>query len=237
MINLVKVLPLLVITYLLSSCGSDKNSSQALAQKKPEASIVLNEDGKAVIAEGAPIYYSANEGVSLPNIITQFIPEGFVVMDTVNGDLNSDNIPDVLIVLKKQHEDTVTGYPGNISKRPLYILLGSADGTFVLGTKSNNLIYCLECGGAMGDPYLGIECKKGEFIIYHFGGSGWRWNMKHKYKYSASEQTWFLVEKSTNSYHSADHEKVHARLKGPKELGNQRLDMYDIYVEENHGEW
>src|SRR2546421_4431705 len=53
--------------------------------------------------------------------IINFIPKGYAILDTISGDLNGDNFPDMIMLLRKNGEDTMNN---PAPKRLLMILKG-----------------------------------------------------------------------------------------------------------------
>jgi len=41
--------------------------------------------------------------------------------------------------------------------------------------------------GIMGDPFQEIAIKKGILIIYHSGGSSWKWNTTENYRFQNNQ--------------------------------------------------
>lgn len=129
--------------------------------------------------------------------ISDFIPEGYLLLDTSYGDLNLDNYTDLILILKtKIEEDYVE------AKRPLLILTGDEKGFFTLKKQNNNSVLCYDCGGIFGDPYEGITIKNGYFSIEHFGGSSWKWTLIITYKYLPEKKDWYLYKYGGESFHS-----------------------------------
>jgi hypothetical protein len=56
----------------------------------------------------------------------------------------------------------------------------------------------------MGDPFEGVEIKKGRFIVHHYGGSSWRWANNTTFAWSRRDQTWQLVRVENTSLHAGD---------------------------------
>ncbi|GAA3944208.1 hypothetical protein GCM10022209_44830 [Chitinophaga oryziterrae] len=42
------------------------------------------------------------------SILSEFIPENYTILDTISGDLNLDQYPDMIIVLKKMNEAEIS---------------------------------------------------------------------------------------------------------------------------------
>ncbi len=155
---------------------------------------------------------------------SKFIPEGYALLDTVSGDLNLDSYPDMILVLKKIGEDTASDATGY--KRPLLLLSGNAGKSFTLAARNDNIVYCRQCGGVMGDPYYGIEIKKGMFTVNHFGGSTQRWSNEITFKYSPVEETWLLYEITDKNWNVFDEKTVETHLKTKNDFGVVRFEEY-----------
>ena len=112
--------------------------------------------------------------VSVPSNLKNFILKGYEVLDITKGDLNRDAYPDAIMVLFKKGERETSDVIEHPEKRPLLILIGQANKSYKLAARSDNAVYCVDCGGQMGDPFTGITIKNGYFSVEHYGGSGWR---------------------------------------------------------------
>lgn len=162
---------------------------------------------------------------------TNFIPDGYTILDSATGDLNLDPYPDMLLVLKKKGEDSIANDVDHTVKRPLLILTGQANKSFKLAARNDNVVYCVNCGGMMGDPYIGIVIKKGYFSIEHYGGSAWRWTRIITFKYSTNDKRWYLYKDGGDSYHTSDPDKVETNIKTTKEFGKIRFEKFNLYAQ------
>lgn len=106
----------------------------------------------------------------------EFQPKGSEIIETVDGDLDGDNIPEKVIIYNTK--DT-TDY-GNI--RELQILKKN-NGKWTILEKSRNAVLSSNAGGMMGDPYQSTEIKKGILEITQAGGSSWKWGYTDKYRF------------------------------------------------------
>jgi hypothetical protein len=170
-----------------------------------------------------------NDSDTAEHSITKFIPEGYTLLDSATGDLNLDKYPDKLLVLKINGEDSIAKDVDHTVKRPLLILIGQANESFTLAARNDNVVYCVNCGGMMGDPYMQIVIKKGYFSIEHYGGSAWRWTRIITFKYSTNDKQWYLYKDGGDSYHTSDLDKVETNIKTTKEFGKIAFDKFDIY--------
>jgi hypothetical protein len=91
--------------------------------------------------------------------ITDFIPKGYFVLDSLSGYLNKDNVKDKIIILASEQEYKVN------TPRTLIILINDGMGGYVLKTKNQNVIPCLKCTGGTGgeDSYSDLLLNKNLF--------------------------------------------------------------------------
>lgn len=159
-----------------------------------------------------------------------FIPNGYLLLKGMTGNLNLDKFPDAVLVLKKANEEELSRQVEDQVKRPLLILIGQADKSYKLAGRNDNTVFCYSCGGVFGDPFAGIEIKNGTFSILHYGGSGWRWTHTVLYKYAPTQKKWFLFRNETSSFHAAEPDKVNENIQTPKNFGRIPFEKFDIYA-------
>jgi len=169
--------------------------------------------------------------VKVPTALKKYIPAGFEALNLTKGDLNRDAFGDIILVLKKKGEEKTSDVIDHPEKRPLLILLGQADHSYKLAARSNNSVYCVDCGGIMGDPFMGITIKNGYFSVEHYGGSGHRWTRIVTFKYSPAEKNWFLFKDGGERFHATAPEEVKTEVKTAKNFGKISFQQFDIYKE------
>lgn len=167
--------------------------------------------------------------VTVPANLKNFVLKGYEVLDITKGNLNLDTYPDAIMVLYKKGEKETSDVIDHPEKRPLLILTGQADKTYKLAARSDNAVYCVDCGGQMGDPFTGITIKNGYFSVEHYGGSSWRWTRIITFKYSSAEKNWFLHKDGGDSFHAAAPEEVKTKVKTVKSFGKVPFKNFDIY--------
>jgi hypothetical protein len=155
--------------------------------------------------------------------LAQFVPEGYVILDTISGDLNLDQYADMLMILKKNEEET------DEDRRPLLILLGQEDNTCKLAVRNDNVVLGANDGGVMGDPYVKMVINKGYFSVEFNGGSSSRWIRIITFKYSPDDNYWFLHKDSEEGYSTFDPDNRTSNIKTAKDFGKVRFDEFDIY--------
>lgn len=161
--------------------------------------------------------------------IQAFIPKQYSLLDSASGDLNLDAYPDLVLILKKDGEDTSSDVIDHPEKRPLLFLTGKADGSWQLAARNDNSVCCVDCGGVYGDPYNKIVIKNGYCSIEHYGGSNWRWTRIITYKYDKASGKWFLHKDGGESYHVTDPEKTEEHVRSKKDFGIVPFEKFDIY--------
>jgi hypothetical protein len=212
------------LSFLIVSCSDAENSITVNADRKQERT-----DTVAAAATKSDDYYDKSIDVSAATDISAFIPDGYLLLDSTYGNLNLDSYKDLILVLKKKGEDLSSDVSEHPEKRPLLILTGEADGSYVLAARNDNTVYCVDCGGAMGDPFVDVVITNGYFSIEHFGGSGWRWSRIVTYRYA--DKNWWLYKDGHESFHASDPEKVESKILTEKDFGRIRFDAFDIYKE------
>jgi hypothetical protein len=115
------------------------------------------------------------------------------------GDLDKDNIADVAMVLKSLKEDgDSTGYLDSLPRRILLVLLKNELGYYMVAGKSNQAILGKDEGGIFGDPFADIRIVKGIVVVDHYGGSAWRWEYTHKFRFQNNYVV--LIGQTSNNY-------------------------------------
>jgi hypothetical protein len=164
--------------------------------------------------------------------IAAFIPPNYAVLDSMAGDLNLDGQPDLLLILKKNGEDSLSDVVEHPEKRPLLILVRGKNNALQLAKRNDNSVLCVDCGGVMGDPYQALSIKDGYFSVEHYGGSNWRWTRVITYKYNQQEKDWFLHKDGSERFRADESENVKTKIRTSKDFGKLRFEAFDIYKEE-----
>ncbi len=126
-----------------------------------------------------------NEAIdTLPESLKIFVPEGYSAINISSGDANLDGYTDKILVLRKNTEETTSNYAENQpDKRTLLLLLGQADHTYRPAIRNDNAVYCIDCGGAFGDPFTGTTIKNGFLSIEHGIAGGQHWEHIATFKF------------------------------------------------------
>jgi len=170
---------------------------------------------------------AGGQGEELPAELAPFVLPQHQALDVAVGDLNGDGRSDAVLVLKPEDEEERDG--DMELRRPLLLLIRSADGKLEQARRNDKVVYCRSCGGMMGDPYEGIQLEEGAFTVSHYGGSAWRWGSAYTFRYDAAEQDWFLERDYGVSFHAMDPDEKTEETLTREELGDVRLADFDPF--------
>ena len=169
----------------------------------------------------------------LPAAICRALPAGYQVLAAEKGDLNRDALPDWAVVLNRPDEQKTSDVVDHPTKRPLLLFVGGPGGTYTLAARTDNAVYCVDCGGIMGDPFEGLTIKSGYFTVEHYGGSAERWTRFVTFRYDPAARTWLLHRDGGERYHSLDPEHGTSTMRTAKNFGRVPLAKFDIYLHEH----
>ena len=128
--------------------------------------------------------------------LKDFVPASWTSLKQAPGDLNTDSLPDLAVVLKSAAEDKDEG-GGAETSRLLLILFGTKDGGYTLAASSAKAVLCKGCGGVFGDPFAKLGIERGALVIEHYGGSSERWGYTHRWRYQGGD--FLLIGLTTRS--------------------------------------
>jgi hypothetical protein len=205
------------------------NGPQKQASREINATPAIPTDTNLTASGTKSLHHSGDVN---NEVLSEFIPSGYSLLDSASGNLNLDSLDDMILVLKKNGEDSTSDVSEHPEKRPLLILTANNDGSYELAARNDNTVYCVDCGGVMGDPYMDVVIRNGFFSIEHYGGSSWRWTRIITYKYSPADKGWLLFKDGNESFHSSDPGKVERKILTSKDFGKVEFEDFDIYKEQ-----
>jgi hypothetical protein len=185
--------------------------------------------GLGWLSAGSPPGVQPSAAPTPPAAIRRAIPAGYVVLDAAQGDLNRDALPDWIVVLNKPDEAKISDVVNHPAKRPLLLFVGGAGGIYTLAARSDNAVYCVDCGGMMGDPFTGLTIKKGYFTVEHYGGSAQRWTRYVTFRYDPAARTWLLHRDGRERFDALDPEHGTTTATTAKDFGRVPFTRFDIY--------
>lgn len=173
--------------------------------------------------------------------ITDFVPEGWELWDSVELDFNEDGIPDYVGVLQAvlaDEDKDQTFQP----EYPRILFAAASDGTagYCLDFQDGNVVRTRDEGGVFGDPYLPLTAERTSFTIHTYGGSAWRWSEDYTYTYR--EGDWWLAS-SEETYGYGDYVTDYVKNDWESGVGIRKVRSSDWRpMEENfeqieNGDW
>lgn len=171
--------------------------------------------------------------------VVRYIPAGYEILDSASGNLNLDDKPDMILVLRKIDEYNIHDNP---PRRSLLILTGKGKNKYRLYLKSEGLIYTHNMGGiSSSEPFSSVEITNGYFSILHSGGMGSsKWNFILQFRYDRKAKEYYLERKQSDTYtlvYDEDNNDLNAageatEIKTAKDFGLVKLKEVDVLVEE-----
>lgn len=169
-----------------------------------------------------------NSDIKVPAEVQPFVEKDSKAIALESADLNGDNLKDFILVLERENPTEKDKYDYPTNQRPLLILVRGKDNKLTATKHNDKMVMCSECGGIMGDPFMGVTVGKNTFTVNHYGGSAWRWSENYKFNYSRIDKTWQLVQIFKDSFHASEQNKTMKRtiLTPPKDFG--KVDIADF---------
>ncbi|MCY7346241.1 MAG: hypothetical protein LH614_08490 [Pyrinomonadaceae bacterium] len=137
--------------------------------------------------------------------------------------MSGDGRTDFLVVTERAK---IAGEESPGDERSLFILVRGANGKLNIAGQNETIVYCRSCGGAMGDPFAGVEVRRMSFTVNNYGGSNLRWSESYQFDYSRRDKTWQLVRAVSESFNALEPKKVKTKIRTPRNFG--RFDLSDF---------
>ncbi len=163
----------------------------------------------------------------------KFVPNGYSVLRVAQGDLNNDTINDLILVLNKKGEESLSTSEHPV-KRKVLVLIAKLDKSYILAAQNENVIYYYNYDPNFKDAFVDLNIKKGMFSIDHYGGFAQRWGRTTTFDYDVSKKKWYLTRDAFETFESTDVEKTTKEKKyTAKDFGKTAFESFDIYKERN----
>jgi len=135
--------------------------------------------------------------------LEDFIPEGWLLKDSVSLDFNGDGRADYVGVLEHSSVSWPLEWPNLPSEEIAYtrilFAIRSTSDEYQLDFQDENLVRRRMEGGPFGDPYSGLEADRNTFTLSAYGGSSWKWNDEHTFQYENG--SWHLIKRLYQGFH------------------------------------
>ena len=172
--------------------------------------------------------HAQTEAVAVPAEVKPFVEQGTKPIALESADLNGDGLKDYILVLERENPPSKDEYGFPKNQRPLLILVRDANNKLSAAKRNELIVMCSECGGMMGDPFVGVTVARNTFTVNHYGGSAWRWSVDFRFNYSRIDKTWQLVRIGEESFNANEPNKTFKRKirTPPKDFG--KVDIADF---------
>jgi hypothetical protein len=143
--------------------------------------------------------------------VADFVPVGWMILDSACGDLNKDGIKDAAVVI--QHRDSVSfvnSLKDTVLTQPRILLIlfkNTSGNNFTLIEQSNSFILKHD-NAAMDDPYQQLAVNNGilevKFHLIYNMGSWYVINATYKFRYQQGQ--FVLIGANHSSFHRGTHD-------------------------------
>jgi len=141
---------------------------------------------------------------------SKFLPKGYVLLDTIYGDLNKDGSVDCILLIKGTDKENIVQdeYRGELdrNRRGLIVLFNKGDNYKVAITNFGCFSSENEDGGVYSPPELSLYIKKGNLYIHYAHGRYGYWKYTFRFQnsnfeligYDASDDSGPIVNNETS---------------------------------------
>lgn len=121
--------------------------------------------------------------------LSDFVPEDWELMDSVELDYNGDGVTDYVGVLEVPDDEE--NWMDSTAFRILFAIVSEGTEQYRLDFQNESLIHTWDEGGPFGDPYERLTAEGNSFTVSAYGGSSWKWSEMYTYTYRGG--TWYLT--------------------------------------------
>jgi hypothetical protein len=161
----------------------------------------------------------------VPAAVRPFVPPPACAVAVARADLDRDGRGDYVVVVGAR---VARAAAADTAPRALLVLLADPRGALRVAARGGRAVLCATCGGAMGDPFVGVEARAGGFTLRHYGGSSWRWSADYTFAHSRRDRAWQLVRVEEASFHASDPSAPRRRVSTPpRDFGKIDVRAFD----------
>lgn len=153
------------------------------------------------------------------------VPQGYKIIQVQQGDLNTDEITDALILIEEKN--STSELAGEGAKRILMVITGKEGGGYEVAARNNKLVPCKTCGGISGDPFGYMNIQPGGVIhLLVEGGSREHWSSEYFFKFNESQKNW-SIEKILMESSDSESGKSISRKYLPQDVQQGEFSAFD----------
>ncbi len=161
--------------------------------------------------------------------VTAFVPSGYAVLRFAQGHLNNDNLLDMIVILNKKGEESLSTLEHPV-KRKLLIMIAQPDKSYKLQAQNENIVYYYNYDPNFKDTFVDLNIKNGQFSVDHYGGFAQRWGRTTVFEYNLKDKKWYLAKDEYSTFESTQAEKtIKEKTYTVKDFGKVTFDKFDIY--------
>ena len=153
------------------------------------------------------------------------VPQGYKIIQVQQGDLNTDEITDALILIEEKN--STSELAGEGAKRILMVITWKEGGGYEVAARNNKLVPCKTCGGISGDPFGYMNIQPGGVIhLLVEGGSREHWSSEYFFKFNESQKNW-SIEKILMESSDSESGKSISRKYLPQDVQQGEFSAFD----------
>ena len=132
--------------------------------------------------------------------LSQFVPDGYVLFEDYNGDLNNDDLEDCILIIKNTKKENIVTNQFNAevdrNRRGIMVLLRNENNYEVVVQNLNCFSSENEDGGVYMPPELSIDIENEKLKIHYSHGRYGYW--QYTFKYDKNDFKLIAFESSEN---------------------------------------
>ena len=175
---------------------------------EPEAIDSIVSDYTVEYLNDDVINQHLNNNPLISSNVIDFVPKGYLVLDSLLGDLNRDKFIDAILILKRIEENE--GRDDLL--RPLMLFAGLYGQKFQLVAINSDIVLCKGCGGTIIDPYKKTVIRNGYFSIEHLILGTPSMSRIITFKFIKNKRTFYLSRDAGVVYDSASHSEIDYKI-------------------------
>ncbi len=214
----------LITALFLNACNQPTGTNDSVTASKTDSATIIPNSIDTAVANAA-----------LPKTPADFVPAGYTIFETVNGDLDNDQLPDCILIIKGTDKSKF------VKDENRGMLDRNRRGIMVLLNKNNHyeqLVKNYECfssenedGGVYYAPELDLEVNKGKLLVNYRHGRYGYWSYTFRIKgndmeligYDATSSTGPVINEETSINFLTKRKQTRENIKPEAEPGEEEF--------------